>query len=70
MAKYLNKDGDSIETSGSLYIKTIGGVKFVPTDISKWAPNAEKWIDNDIRAGYYEGFKKVEQLSLKTGDNK
>lgn len=69
MAKYINKDGDTIETSGSIYTKTISGVKFAPTDISKWARDAEKWIDNDIRAGYYEGFKKVQELSLKTGDN-
>jgi len=68
MAKYINKDGDTIETSGSVYIKTISGVKFTPTDISKWAKDAEKWIDNDILAGYYEGFKKMEQLSLKTGE--
>lgn len=61
MAKYINDKGDTIETNGSVYIKTIQGISFVETDISKWSGNAEKWIDNDIVAGYYAGFKKVEE---------
>jgi len=61
MAKYINDKGDTIETNGSVYIKTIEGISFVETDISKWSVNAEKWIDNDILAGYYAGFKKVEE---------
>jgi len=59
MAKYINNNGDTIETNGSTYVKTVGGIRFVATDISKWSSNAEKWIDNDILAGYYAGFKKV-----------
>jgi hypothetical protein len=60
MAIYKNNLGDTIETSGSVYVKTVDGIKFAPTDISNWTQNAEKWIDNDILAGYYAGFKKVE----------
>jgi len=59
MTTYKNASGDTIQTEGSVYTKTISGVPFAPTDISKWAKDAEKWIDNDILAGYYEGFKKV-----------
>jgi hypothetical protein len=62
MAKYINANNDTIETIGSIYIKTVDGIKFAPTDISKWSSNAEKWIDNDILAGYYAGFKKVEAI--------
>lgn len=60
MAKYINNNGDTIETNGTVYVKTIDGISFVPTDISNWSSNAEKWIDNDIAAGYYAGFKKME----------
>ena len=34
MAKYINDKGDTIETNGSVYIKTIQGISFVETDIS------------------------------------
>lgn len=61
MAKYINDNGDMIETNGSVYTKIIDGITFVSTDISKWSNNAEKWIDNDIAAGYYQGFKKVKE---------
>ena len=60
MAMYLHPNGDTIETNGTVYVKTISGIAFAPTDISKWSDDAEKWIDNDIAAGYYSGFKKVE----------
>lgn len=60
MAIYKHANGDTIKTSGTVYIKTVDGIQFAPTDISKWTQNAEKWIDNDILAGYYAGFKKVE----------
>jgi hypothetical protein len=59
MATYIHPNGDSITTDGSVYTKTFSGVTFAPTDISKWSSNAEKWIDNDIAAGYYAGFVKV-----------
>jgi hypothetical protein len=61
MAKYINDKGDTIQTNGSVYFKTISGISFVGVDIHKWASNAEKWIDNDILAGYYAGFKKVKE---------
>ncbi len=60
MAKYLHKNGDTIETEGTRYTVIVNGIVMTKADISKWSSNAEKWIDNDILAGYYDGFKKVE----------
>lgn len=59
MTQYINNNGDTIETNGSCYTITRNGIT-LHTDVSKWQSSAETWIDNDIRAGYYEGFKKVE----------
>ena len=58
MARYENSNGDTIETNGSQYITT--GTTERKCDISRWSDDAEKWIDNDIKDGYYQGFKKVE----------
>lgn len=60
MAKYFHENGDTIETEGTRYTVTVSGIVMTKADISKWSSNAEKWIDNDILAGYYDGFKKVE----------
>ena len=70
MTVYVNTNGDTIETNGSVYIKTIDGIIFTPTDISKWSNNAEKWIDNDIKAGYYDGFKKMTAETQLTKEGK
>lgn len=59
MTTYIHDNGDTIETVGSRYFVTRSG-NTLTADVSKWQENAEAWIDNDIRAGYYEGFKKVE----------
>ena len=69
MAKWLNKNGDTITTEGSTYIVTTNG-KQRTADVSHWgARSATSWIEADIRAGYYSGFQKVEEeLSLKTGE--
>jgi len=59
MAKWINKNGDTIETNGAIYTVTKNGTS-TTTDISKWTYNAEAWINNDIKAGYYNGYKKLE----------
>ena len=60
MAKYIHPNGDTIETNGSQYITT--GTTERKCDISRWSDDAEKWIDNDIKAGYYEGFVKMKPV--------
>ena len=59
MARWINADGDTIETNGATYTVTKNGISNI-ADISKWSSNAEKWIENDIKAGYYKNYKKVE----------
>jgi hypothetical protein len=59
MAKYINNNGDTIETDGMTYTITRNGVEQY-FDLSHWKKNAEGHVDGDIRAGYYQGFKKVE----------
>ena len=60
MAKYIHANGQTIETEGTRYTITSenGNISRV-ADISNWTDNAEKWIDNDIKAGLYVGFSKV-----------
>lgn len=58
MTTYIHNNGDTIQTSGSCYAVTRNGIT-LQADVIKWQESAEAWIDNDIRAGYYEGFKKV-----------
>lgn len=57
MAIYTHSNGDTIETDGSKYTVTKSGIA-ISADVSKWQSSAEVWIDADIRAGYYTGFKK------------
>ena len=52
-----NKSGDTLETIGSIY-RITNGDYLRTVDLSKWTDNAEQWIDNDIKQGYYEGFVK------------
>ena len=59
MARWVNSNGDTIETTGTTYVVTEKGISR-NSDISKWSSNAEQWIENDIKAGYYQGFKKLE----------
>jgi hypothetical protein len=58
MAKWINAKGDTITTSGSIYTITKGGFSS-NCDVSKWTDNAEKWIRNDIKSGYYSDFKEA-----------
>jgi hypothetical protein len=60
MAKYIHTDGRIIETNGTRYTVTdADGNVMQSADISRWSGNAEKWIDNDIKNGFYVGYKKV-----------
>jgi hypothetical protein len=58
MTTYIHANGDTIETNGSKYTVTRSGIA-LSADVSKWQDSAEAWIDADIRAGYYEGFRKA-----------
>ena len=58
MAQWINAKGDTITTSGSIYTITKSGFSS-NCDVSKWTDNAEKWIRNDIKSGYYSDFKEV-----------
>jgi len=60
MARYEHPDGWVIITEGTIYsvINSLGGLER-RCDISKWSDSAERWIDNDIKDGYYPGFVKV-----------
>ena len=60
MAKYINVNGQTLETEGTRYTITSanGNISRV-ADLSNWTDNAERWIDNDIKAGLYEGYRKV-----------
>lgn len=60
MAKYIHTDGRIIETNGTRYkVTNADGDVIQSADISRWSGNAEKWIDNDIKNGFYVGYKKV-----------
>jgi hypothetical protein len=61
MARYINTNsGQTIETEGTRYTITSQNGDITRTaDISNWTDNAEKWIDNDIKAGLYNGFIKA-----------
>lgn len=58
MTKYINKNGDTIETGVMKFVVTRNGIE-QHFDVSHWAKNAEGHVDGDIYAGYYVGFKKV-----------
>jgi hypothetical protein len=62
MTTYKNPEGETIETAGHVYrIFDANGILVRSVDVAKWGYQAEKWIDNDIAAGYYKGFTKVAQ---------
>jgi len=60
MARYEHANGEVIEATGTRYqvLNALGEV-VRGADISRWADDAEKWIDNDLKDGYYAGFVKV-----------
>jgi hypothetical protein len=62
MAKYTHPNGGTITTNGSQYtVATTPDGHPNPArtvDVFRWNKSAEKWIDNDIASGYYEGFEK------------
>ena len=61
MAKYTHPNGQTITTEGTRYTITSANGNVTQTaDISNWTDNAEKWIDNDIKAGLYDGYTKEE----------
>lgn len=63
MATWTHSNGDTITTEGATYAVTRNGVT-IRTSVERWTYNAEQWINNDIKAGYYTGFV------LKTGEKK
>jgi len=60
MATYIHPNGEKIVAKFAFvsYYDAQGELKR-GTDLTKWTLNAEKWIDNDIKGGYYQGFIKV-----------
>ena len=58
MSKWINAQGDTITTDGSVYTITRNGNPS-RCDVSKWSSSAERWIRNDIKDGYYKGFKEI-----------
>lgn len=62
MATWIHPNGDTITTEGATYTVTQNGVSRT-VDVERWTTNAERWMWNDIKDGYYAGFV------LKTGDN-
>jgi hypothetical protein len=62
MAKYTHHNGQTIQTEGTRYTITSANGNVTQTaDLSNWTDNAEKWIDNDIKAGLYDGYTKEEE---------
>ncbi len=62
MAKWIHPNGDTIETNGTVYT-VIQNDKPRSADVYRWNNSAERWIENDIRDGYYQGFTRVEEAS-------
>ena len=60
MTKWINKKGDTITVSGSVYTITKNG-HVSNCDVSRWSNDAEKWIRNDIKSGYYSDFREVKE---------
>ena len=58
MAQWKNANGDTITTSGTVYTITKNGHSS-NCDVSRWNNDAEKWIRNDIKSGYYSDFIEV-----------
>lgn len=61
MATWTHSNGDTIVTEGTTYKVTRNGVTST-ADVKRWTDSATQWISNDIKDGYYVGFK------FKTGD--
>jgi hypothetical protein len=60
MTTYKNPKGETIITTGYVYcIYDTNGILVRSANTAKWGYQAEKWIDNDIAAGYYDNFRKV-----------
>jgi hypothetical protein len=55
MATWTHPNGDTITTEGTTYTVTQNGISRT-VDVEKWTANAEQWMKNDIKDGYYEGF--------------
>jgi hypothetical protein len=55
MAQWTHPNGDTITTEGTTYTVTQNGVSRT-VNVDKWTANAEQWMKNDIKDGYYEGF--------------
>jgi hypothetical protein len=62
MATWTHPNGDIITTEGTTYTVTQNGESRT-VDVERWTNNAEKWMWNDIKDGYYMGFV------LKTEEN-
>jgi hypothetical protein len=56
MATWTHPNGDTITTEGTTYTVTQNGVSRT-VDVERWTSNAEKWMWNDIKDGYYMGFE-------------
>ena len=63
MAKWINKNGDMIVTNNATYTIINKDGSGHSCDISKWSDSATSWIMNDIKSGYYQGYKKVEEAN-------
>jgi hypothetical protein len=62
MAKYIHTSGQTLQTEGTRYtITSANGDISQVADLSNWTDNAERWIDNDIKAGLYDGYTKLEE---------
>jgi len=55
MATWTHPNGDTITTEGTTYTVTQNGISRT-VDVEKWTANAEQWMKNDIKDGYYAGF--------------
>jgi hypothetical protein len=55
MATWIHPNGDTITTEGTTYTVIQNGIERT-ADVGKWTGNAERWMVNDIKEGYYAGF--------------
>lgn len=60
MKQWKHPNGDTITTEGTTYTVTQNGESRT-VDVERWTQNAEVWMWNDIKDGYYQGFKPVTQ---------
>lgn len=60
MSKWTHPNGDTITTEGTTYtVTTQNGVRWA--NVGRWTLSARDWILNDIKAGYYQGFKEANE---------